>query len=205
MTDVRLFLVRHGRTSLNAAGLLRGELDVPLDPTGEAEAAAVGRSFGEVRLDLVVSSPLTRAVDTARALVAASGLAPSIDERLKDRSYGEWAGKAPADLERRFGSVDRAPGVEPWSEVESRALAAVGEAILTAGHKVQGPAQIAIVTHEAILRALLGRVLGTVSPTEIELPTGCWSELDRSELGHWKGLHLGESPDSPVPRGSPPG
>lgn len=70
VTAVRLFLVRHGRTSLNAAGLLRGELDVPLDPSGETEAAELGRSFREVGLEAVVSSPLVRAVETASPLLS---------------------------------------------------------------------------------------------------------------------------------------
>lgn len=69
---MRVFLVRHGRTSLNAAGLLRGQLDVPLDETGEAEAAALGKVFRHVPLAVVVSSPLRRALDTARHISSGS-------------------------------------------------------------------------------------------------------------------------------------
>ena len=63
---VHVFLVRHGETALNAAGVLRGQLDIPLNATGEAEAAALGEVFRGVPLSAVVSSPLRRAVDTAR-------------------------------------------------------------------------------------------------------------------------------------------
>ncbi len=91
---MHVFLVRHGETALNAAGVLRGQLDVPLNATGEAEATALSEVFRGVPLSTVVSSPLRRAVDTARPVAAASGAHFTIDDRLSDRFYGEWAGHA---------------------------------------------------------------------------------------------------------------
>src|SRR6266511_4128686 len=63
-----VYLVRHGRTPLNAAGLLRGRLDPPLDDTGAQEAAALGRVFQGVTAASVFSSPLVRARQTAAAI-----------------------------------------------------------------------------------------------------------------------------------------
>jgi broad specificity phosphatase PhoE len=71
--EATIFLVRHGRTPLNAAGVLRGRIDTPLDDVGQAEARALGDTFRGVGLGGVVSSPLVRAYDTAAAIARTSG------------------------------------------------------------------------------------------------------------------------------------
>ncbi len=58
MADAIVFLVRHGRTPLNAAGVLRGRIDTPLDHVGRAEARALGDVFHGVSISGVVTSPL---------------------------------------------------------------------------------------------------------------------------------------------------
>jgi len=104
--------MRHGETALNAAGVLRGQLDVPLNATGEAEAVALGEVFRGVPLSAVVSSPLRRAAGTASRVASASGALVTIDDRLRDRFYGEWAGHSLEQVEGLFGSIDSAPFVE---------------------------------------------------------------------------------------------
>ena len=99
----RIFLVRHGRTSLNAAGVLRGRLDPELDVTGLVEAVAVADAIGRADLSVLVSSPLQRAVDTAAQIGARAGLEVETDERLIDRDYGSWAGKAQVGPHRPMG------------------------------------------------------------------------------------------------------
>ena len=81
-----LIVVRHGRTEANAAGLLLGRLDPPLDLLGIEQAGRVARAVGEV--DRVVSSPLGRAVETAEAF----GLPVEIDERWTELDYGDFDG-----------------------------------------------------------------------------------------------------------------
>src|ERR1019366_7410853 len=103
---LQIFLIRHGETALNAAGVLRGQLDVPLNEAGRSEALALGEAFSRTRLSSVVSSPLKRALDTAQRVASASGAPMSIDERLSDRFYGELAGNSLAEAEDRFGSID---------------------------------------------------------------------------------------------------
>ena len=87
-----LILVRHGRTAANAAGLLQGRHDHPLDDVGTAQAAAIARALGPV--GQVVSSPLARAVATAGAL---SGDVV-VDERWIELDYGVYDGRAQTDL-----------------------------------------------------------------------------------------------------------
>ena len=196
---MHVFLVRHGETALNAAGVLRGQLDIPLNATGRAEAVALGDVFREVALSAVVSSPLKRAADTARPVASASGTPLTLDERLRDRFYGEWAGHAVGDAAARFGSIDAAPFVEEWHLLETRAKAAFLNAVATAeagGRTTLGAdAGVAIVTHDAVLRALLARLLPAVSSARLDLPTGSWSELVPATAGkYWRAVRLGELP-----------
>ncbi len=201
MVAVHVFLVRHGETALNAAGELRGQLDIPLDAAGEAEAAALGEVFRGIPLSAIVSSPLRRAADTARPVAAASGALLTIDDRLSDRFYGEWAGHALSQVEARFGSIDSAPLVEAWQLLEDRVEGAFLDAVATAeasGAAVGDvKAGVALVTHDAVLRALLGRLLPALSSAKLDLPTGSWSELmPATGRKHWRVVHLGELPGS---------
>ena len=90
-------LVRHGRTDVNARGLLQGRLDPPLDEVGYVQAAEVAKSIG--RADRVISSPLLRARETAEAF----GVPVEIDERWIELDYGELDGLPVASV-----------GVEVW-------------------------------------------------------------------------------------------
>ena len=203
MAAVHVFLIRHGETALNAAGVLRGQLDVPLSKTGEAEASALGELFREVPLRAIFSSPLRRAADTARPMAPCSGGPLEIDDRLTDRFYGEWAGHPLEQVEERFGSLDAAPFVEAWQLLEARAEEAFSYAVAVAeagaaeaggSPREDSPLGVALVTHDAVLRALLGRLLPASRMATLELPTGSWSELVSSPGKGWRALHLGEVP-----------
>ena len=86
-----LILVRHGRTALNAAGRLQGRIDEPLDDVGRKQAAIVAEHVGPV--DVLISSPLRRATETAEAF----GIPFETDERWIELSYGIFEGVAIAD------------------------------------------------------------------------------------------------------------
>jgi broad specificity phosphatase PhoE len=191
-SDWVVYLVRHGRTPLNAQGMLRGHLDVPLDATGLSEAQELGRLFAEVPLVKVVTSPLRRAKATAVQLALRAKATISVDDRLIDRDYGDWSGIAVEELEKEFGSVDNAPGVEPTSEMTVRVLAAFSELedVLT-----EGP--VAVVAHDAVNRLLLSRLVP--APGSIAQSTGCWNLLVRSS-GVWRSPVVGAVPgDGCVP------
>jgi broad specificity phosphatase PhoE len=146
----RFYLVRHGQTSLNAAGVLRGRLDPELDATGLREAKAVAQAIGRSGIVTVVSSPLLRAVDTAAQIAARAGVDIETDERLSDRDYGPWSGQPRGNLVARWGSPDTAPDVEPSAEVLARAL----DAFVDVANRVHSGAAV-LVTHDAVLQLLL--------------------------------------------------
>jgi broad specificity phosphatase PhoE len=118
--------VRHGQTELNRTGRLQGRLDVALSALGERQAAAVARGFASEPVTRVISSPLQRAVATATAIADAHGLAVEIDGRLVELDYGEWDGRALADVPPEAWAAWRTevgfapPGGETLADVAAR-------------------------------------------------------------------------------------
>ncbi len=190
--SIDVYLVRHGRTRLNAAGLLRGRLDPPLDTVGQAEARELAGQLGQVGVSRVVSSSLVRAMETATPIAAAAEVSIEIDDRFIDRDYGAFNGHACSEVGPQFGSLDDAPGVEPAAEVAARAEAALTELV---GGTDPGP--LVIVTHDAVIRLLLDQVLpATAHHGHVPQRTGCWNLLRYSDLG-WS-LVIVDSKDDPV-------
>lgn len=178
---ISIYLARHGQTELNAAGALRGHLDPPLDAVGQQEAKSLAKALATFRPALVVSSPLRRAVETARRIAEECGLDAEVDDQLIDRDYGEWAGRPLEDVVREFGSVDMAPGVEPREAVTARALVAL-DAI--ADRAEDGAV---IVAHDAVNRLLISALdpvrFGIVE--QIPQRTACFNLLQRID-GTWR-------------------
>lgn len=186
----RVYLARHGRTPLNAAGLLRGRLDPALDAEGRAEAVRLGRALGDAGVDLVVASPLRRAVDTARPVAERAGLGVEIEPRLIDRDYGSWAGRTREDVVERWGSLDRAPGVEAVAEVAERAL----EALMHIAERARAGAAVAV-SHDAVNRAVLSLLdPGLGDPDHVPQATGCYNVLEHRG-GAWSVLSVNNVPE----------
>ncbi len=186
-----VFLIRHGRTALNATGMLRGRVDVPLDEVGQQQAARLGALFAPVELAALVCSPLRRARQTAAPIAASTGAAVEVDPAFTDRDVGAWSGTATAEVIRRFGALDEAAGVERREDFERRLLAGWR-------HVTAGPARkpLAIVTHDAVIGCLLETIVSGGVPPEraVRLPTGCWSRLERRD-GRWSAAVVGAVPD----------
>ncbi|MBQ9413256.1 MAG: histidine phosphatase family protein [Oscillospiraceae bacterium] len=122
-----LYLVRHGQTALNRANLLQGRSDTPLNDTGREQARDAGRLLAEkgVRFARVYTSPLRRAVETARLI--APGVPLRVDERLIEMDYGPYEGTdlrhLPPEIITFFSDFvhNRAPeGMEQLSAVTAR-------------------------------------------------------------------------------------
>jgi broad specificity phosphatase PhoE len=138
----------------------------------------------------VVSSPLSRARQTAAAIGSACGLTVTLDDRLIDRDYGRWAGSSPDELVRRFGAVDAAPGVEPLDAVAGRAVAAIVDAEQTAG-----PRAAVVVAHDAVNRAVLAHLVPELGDVDsIPQRTGCWNRLERVD-GSWRAAVVDARPE----------
>lgn len=95
-----LLLVRHGETDWNRDGRWQGHSDTHLNDVGREQAARVAGELDGV--DVVYTSDLARARETADIVAARLGLPVRLDERLRERSFGAWEGKTGPEIEVEF-------------------------------------------------------------------------------------------------------
>jgi probable phosphomutase (TIGR03848 family) len=166
-----VILLRHGRTSANASGTLAGRTPgVHLDDHGRSQADHAGDRLAVVPLSDVVSSPLERCRETARAVARrqAGRVAVHTDRALTECDYGEWQGRKLRDLARLAlwrtvqtnPSAATFPGGESLPQMQARAVDAVRrrDARVAAEH---GPDAVWLaVSHGDVIKSILADALG---------------------------------------------
>lgn len=147
----RLVMARHGQTDHNRDGRLQGQIDIPLNDTGLRQAAALARAVAQAPPDLIVASPLERALVTARVVGEACGIEPTTDDALLERGFGQWEGLRGEEIRSRWPEQHAdwrthrpvlGLGVEDRPEVGARVATAClrlvaehpGASILVVGH-----------------------------------------------------------------------
>lgn len=163
-----VLLVRHGQTESSLRHAYCGRADVALTPEGREQARRVARQLAGSGIDAVLTSPLSRARDTAGAIADASGAPLTIDERLIEIDYGAFEGLDRAAASARFGAAfddwredpfgSPVPGMEPLPAALARARAATADALAACDRPV-------IVGHQGILRIVLV-ALGELAPQD---------------------------------------
>ncbi|MDT0278256.1 histidine phosphatase family protein [Blastococcus goldschmidtiae] len=165
MTTV--ILLRHGRTTANAGGILAGWTPgVQLDEAGTAQVAAVGERLAKVPLAAVVSSPLERCVQTASAITAGRDFDLRTDDRLGEARYGDWTGRTIKELAKEplwkvvqqhpSAAVFPGPEGEGLAHTQARAVAAV-----RAWNAELGPGAVWLAcSHGDVIKAILADALG---------------------------------------------
>lgn len=142
-------LVRHGQTEWSRTGRHTGRTDVPLDDHGRSQAEAVGEVLAAEEFRSVLSSPLSRALDTCK--LAGYGAVAEVDADLAEWDYGGYEGRTSADIRSEVGGWslwnDGVPGGETIGEVSERALRVVKRI-------EQSPGETLIFAHGHLLRVL---------------------------------------------------
>jgi broad specificity phosphatase PhoE len=173
MINTTLLLVRHGRTAWNEEGRFQGLTDIPLSPAGRADAEANGRRLAEhladvekpdVRLRLV-SSPLTRCMETARILarhLALPETSIASDDRLAEAGFGRWEGLTTHEVKARFPEERRARKADRWNFAAEGggSYADLHARMKFFTHSLITDALPIIVTHSGNLRVMLGVLEG---------------------------------------------
>lgn len=98
---MRLLLVRHGITQYNISELYTGQTDAPLTDLGMRQAEAAGKYLAAEKLDVIVSSDLQRARNTALVIAQYHNLPVLEDPELREIGMGEWEGSTPAQIQAR--------------------------------------------------------------------------------------------------------
>jgi probable phosphomutase (TIGR03848 family) len=166
-----VILVRHGRTTANASGVLAGRTaGVRLDDIGRGQADRTGERLGVVPLVGIVSSPLERCRQTAKAILKHQDGSPvmSIDRDITECDYGQWQGSKLSDLAKEdlwsvvqsHPSAATFPGGESMGAMQARSVAAIRrhDAAVEAEH---GPGAVWVaVSHGDIIKSILADALG---------------------------------------------
>jgi len=151
-----IYLIRHGETDWNVLGKLQGQEDVELNISGRKQASELARYFETEILDVIVSSPLKRAYETARIITDKKSVsAIQVVDKLVERSYGDAEGLLPEERLIKFpdGIV---PGQEDFELLRKRAMHALHK-IATDYHGKK----ILVVSHGGIIYTILYSLFGT--------------------------------------------
>lgn len=194
-----IYCVRHGQSVYNAEGRVQGHSDVPLSEFGLRQGLAVAAALAQQPIQLVLSSPLRRALQTAEPLAERLNVELKTDRRLMEIHAGIFQDRRRDDLEREFpGEYSRwrtgdpdyvIPGGESRQQVVQRGLAAFGDLCR------ESYQQVAVVTHGAIListiKALVGlpaaeppHSLENASISRLEWKDGRMHLLELNEIAH---------------------
>jgi broad specificity phosphatase PhoE len=161
----RVYLVRHGETDWNAELRVMGQLDIPLNERGRAQARRAAELLAHEHFDAIYSSDLVRAIETAQIIATPHKLDVLTLPELREAYYGLWEGLTRDEVLKKFPeeyamrTIDpanfRPSGGESRKELYTRAARIFSE--LVARHPDQ---QILIVSHGGTIRAILRYALG---------------------------------------------
>ena len=194
---MRCCIVRHGETAWNADRRLQGHQDIPLNTVGIAQAEAAGRYLREEhaksRFAAVVSSDLLRAYQTAEAVADALGLSVQAAPALRERHYGQFEGKTPAEAasfaaDAYAALVSRADlAAAPGAAEPLQAMLERIENCLSGLAQVYADQAVIIVTHGGVLDLLYRRATGRelTGPRDGPIPNAGlnWVDIDAEEQG----------------------
>ncbi len=103
----RLVVVRHGETAWNVDQRIQGQLDIPLNERGRWQAGRLAQALSGEGIEVIYSSDLQRAAQTAGALAQATGLPLHTDPSLRERAFGDFEGVTFTEIEQRWPEAAR--------------------------------------------------------------------------------------------------
>jgi 2,3-bisphosphoglycerate-dependent phosphoglycerate mutase/probable phosphoglycerate mutase len=189
-----LVLLRHGQTDYNLAGRMQGHIDSQLTDLGQAQAVAVAPEIVRMAPELLISSDLRRAIDTADVVGAATGLPVKLDPRLRETHLGEWQGRSVEEIELAWPGAIAAwrsdpswapPGGESRIDVVRRSTPVVDE--LDDEVPAGSDATAILVAHGGLIAGLVCGLLA--------LPASCWPAI--GGIGNCRWAALGRRADHP--------
>jgi glucosyl-3-phosphoglycerate phosphatase len=198
----RIVLLRHGRTEWNATRRYQGQADPPLDEVGRAQAIEVASLIAAMRPDLLVSSDLLRARQTAEKVASLTGLELGLDARLRERNLGHWQGLTREEVASRYpeefaewlaGRDVTRRGGESRVEVADRARQLVAE--------LPAVELVVLVSHGATVMCLSAALLGLPQTPSVLGPlANChWTELRNNGSGWTLRAHNAGPPGPVIP------
>ena len=156
----RIYLVRHGTTDWNKEEIFRGRAECRLNETGKAEGKALAAYFEDVPIEGIYSSPLSRALETARPTAESKGREVIPDPAFTDLDFGTWQGLPLKEAQERYPDLYRLwreqPGAVSFPQGEN--LAQVRNRTWEGLNRLaeENPKRtILIVTHRVVAKVLI--------------------------------------------------
>lgn len=161
---ITLWLVRHGLTDWNVEKRYQGHSDIPLNTAGQIQAEQIAQRLADERVHAIISSDLSRAAQTAHAIVSHHKRDIVYDARLREANFGIFEGlrymdvmeEYPRIAEAWFADPDQPPdGGEKLSDIAERVQQFMGQLLDAYPRK-----RLVLVGHDGALRLLLCERLG---------------------------------------------
>ncbi|MEJ0023269.1 MAG: histidine phosphatase family protein [Alphaproteobacteria bacterium] len=179
MNSTRFIFVRHGETDWNARGVFQGRSDVQLNETGRQQARDAAALLKERGVNHVISSPLSRALETAMTIAKACDCKVEVEHDLIECDFGSLEGGSIASAMQKAGldRKDQLPSIVPvdgeaWGEVRQRALRALSTHL-----SAKLDALIVFVGHDAVVQAMAEQLCGAWFDSKHGIPY----EFERDE------------------------
>ncbi len=151
MTNTHIGLFRHGQTDWNINFLLQGVTDIPMNQTGIEQVKAAAKAINKSDWDLILTSPLGRARETAAIIAEQLGFDEvQQHDLLIERSFGEAEGLAYDQWKTKFSNLDEIPGGESRSELIARSAL-----LLDSFLEAHPGKRVLAISHGALIRTVL--------------------------------------------------
>lgn len=151
MPETKFGLLRHGQTDWNVNFLLQGVTDIPMNQTGISQVRLAAKAIRKKDWDLVLSSPLGRARESAEIILEEVGFDSITEEQLLiERSFGEAEGLSHEQWRERFANLDQIPGGESRTELAFRSQLLLDKVVEQFAGK-----RVLAVSHGALIRTLI--------------------------------------------------
>lgn len=167
---MKIYLTRHGQTKWNLEGRLQGQLDSSLNETGKSQAIKLGEKLYNTNIDLIISSSLNRALDTAKLIRSDRNIEIIEDENLKEINFGIWQGKTIDEIKENYNKEynnfwGNAEDYDPNSIAKEDTIGETFESLITrVGLSIDNilrkykDKDILVVTHGVTLKAIYAYV-----------------------------------------------
>ena len=164
MTETHFGLLRHGQTDWNINFLLQGVTDIPMNQTGIDQVKLAAKALRAEDWDVVLTSPLSRARQTAEIIASYVGFSEVVEQDLLiERSFGEAEGLSHEQWRAKYSNLDVIPGGESRTALNERAKLLLD----TVAAQLAGKRVLAI-SHGALIRSLLATVSNNELPRDGE-------------------------------------
>lgn len=200
--SVNIYIARHGETTWNAVGRYQGRLETPLSPLGQAQAQALAAALAGKGIGRIVSSPLSRCMQTAVPLSLQTGLPIETEPLLLEIAHGTWEGRYRSEIAatepqlyrtwREHPELVKFTGGESLNDVLDRWKRFVD--------RFEARTNTLLLTHDVVVRLALLERTGR-PPAELrrvralnaayarfEVDDGVWTLREECEAGHLAGF-----------------